>query len=367
MAILDVFTGDPQKKAAQQSRDYLAQQAAQTAAQIAAAQKTGTEALQSGQAGALSAVGGGIDQARSDISGATPQATNALYAGAGAGAGALMEGQQGGLDTLRSGVTAAKGAYDPLAAAAGRYGETAGSATQAQLDALGLNGPEGIARSQATFQATPGYQFGLNQGLESILRNANVGGGAAGGNVLRESQQFGQGLANQEFDKYKAGLLGQQQLYSPLERGALTDVASGTAGAELTGGTGGANIITGTGQRLSDLYSGTGRAGSDLYATEGRSLADLATKGGLTESSIYQTGGQNLADLVSGLTKAQVGYTAGQLKDYTKTYTDEAAAQTAASKNLWDLGGQAVTFGATGGFNPASYAQVFSPKPAARG
>lgn len=89
--------------------------------------------------------------------------------------------------------------------------------TQGMLsDAQGLNGPGGSDRAQAAFRAGPGYEFMLDQGLDAITRNANAGGMLASGNMLRESQQFGSGLANQEWQNWMKNLQGRESLYAPL-------------------------------------------------------------------------------------------------------------------------------------------------------
>src|SRR5262245_10430280 len=204
----------------------------------------------------------------------------AIYGGTGGAETALREGQTGGLAALGGGVAGATGAYDPLAGAASRWGVLGQNTGTMSADALGLNGPEGVARAQAAFQASPGYQFRLGQGLDAIARTANAGGMAASGNTLAEAQRFGQGLAGQEFNNWLTNLANREQLYGGLERGALTDTATGRAQAALTGGTGGANIFTGTAGRLSDLLSGYGRGAADIYGTTGRTLADLAYRGG---------------------------------------------------------------------------------------
>src|SRR5688572_13647828 len=38
-------------------------------------------------------------------------------------------------------------------------------------NALGLNGPNGNATAQSAFQAGPGYQFGVDQALQSVQRS----------------------------------------------------------------------------------------------------------------------------------------------------------------------------------------------------
>lgn len=336
--VTDVFTGRPGKEAAEKQQAFIAQQQAANDARLRAAQEGGLADLQSGREGALGAVRPAFAQGRTDIGGATDQATGALYAGQIAGAGALGGGQADSLAALRSGVEGATGAYDPLRAAAGRYGDAASGASDASADALGLNGPEGIARAQAGFQAGPGFNFALNQGLESVLRNANASGMVAGGNALQEAQRFGQGLGQQEWDKHTAALRARESLYAPLERGALGDVGSGVSQAELAGGTGAANIYSGAAGRLADLYSTTGRAGADIYRGEGTSLADLASRGGLAESGIFTDSAQREAALRAQLAGYGSTFSAATLKPYGDSTETQANAELGGSKNLWNLG-----------------------------
>lgn len=347
MGLFDIFTGNAYKEAAEKQRQYLTDISNRNAAQLGQARETGLEALRSGQAGALGAVGPGIAQARGDITGYLDPAIAALYGLGGRATTAITGAQTPALEALRSGVLEATG---PLGAAAGRYGAAGTQASQMSADALGLNGPEGIARAKAAFQAGPGYEFGLNQGLESIIRQAAAGGSAAGGNVLQESQKFGQGLANQEYDKWRSLLAGREGLYAPLERGALSDLSQ----AFLTGGTGAANILTGTGQRLADIYSGVGKGAADIYGATGRSLADLASRGGLAEADIYGRTGPQIADLVSKLAGVQSQFTGQIAPQYSGTYGTEAAATTGGSANLWNLLGGGAKFVAGGGLGQLS-------------
>jgi hypothetical protein len=85
-----------------------------------------------------------------------------------------------------------------------------------QANALGLNGPGGTAAAQAAFQTGPGYQFQLQQGLDAINRSANAAGMGASGNMLREAQTFGQGLAAQEYNNWLKNLQTREGLYAPL-------------------------------------------------------------------------------------------------------------------------------------------------------
>ena len=361
-SLTNVFTGAPQVKAAEDQRAALAAAQAAEAARLKQAQDTGIGALQSGQTGAVGAISGGIGTGRADISGTIPEATGALYGGQSAGVGALTSGQVGGLEALNAGVGGAIGAYGNLGDLSSKYGTYGDTATNTLLGAYGLGGPEQQAAATAAFHTDPGYGFSVGQGLDAITRAANVGGQVAGGNVLRESQTFGQGLADQQYQNWLKNIQTVQQEYSPLEASTAGTVAGGTATPYLTGGTGAANIYTGTAGKLSDLYSNTGTNAAGVYTGTGKSLADLAQTGGLATGNVYTGTGSGIAGLVSGLSGQQTTYDQANAALANKTYQDAAAAQTGGSQNLWNLIGGGVQLAAGGGFIPgANLAQAFGP------
>lgn len=341
-SITNIFTGKPGIEAAQQQRQYLAQQQQEQAARFAQTQQQGIGALQAGQSGGLGALQNAYGTATGDILGGTYPALNTLFGYGQLGAGALTDAQQQAIQALQGGVGSAVGAYSPLLQAAQGYGGNAASAASAQADAMGLNGPEGVQRALSAFQTSPGYQFQLGQGLDALTRAANVTGSAAGGNTLQAAQQYGQGLANQEWNNYLTGLQGRQQLYAPLEAQGLAQYGAGTASPYLTGGTGTANIYTGTGGQLSNLYSGLGSQGAGIYTGTGGNLANLASNLlGTAPAGIYTGTGGNIANLLQGISGQQTNYNQGVLGPYSGTYTTEANAALGGSKNLWNaiLGG----------------------------
>src|SRR5215471_114475 len=71
----------------------------------------------------------------------------------------------------------------------------------AYADATGANGPEGMQRAIQNFQAGPGFNFQLTQGLDALNR-AGAAQGLGTGNILRGAQTFGSGLANTAFKDY---------------------------------------------------------------------------------------------------------------------------------------------------------------------
>jgi hypothetical protein len=105
-------------------------------------------------------------------------------------------GQQYLKDTYgqgRSDLGQAVGAFSPLAALGQQYNQ----AGTLNLDALGVNGPEGNARATGAFQAGPGYQFAFDQGMDALNRRRAAGGMLNSGNADVDAIRFGQGTANQ--------------------------------------------------------------------------------------------------------------------------------------------------------------------------
>lgn len=67
------------------------------------------------------------------------------------------------------------------------------------------------------FQADPGYAFRLSEGIKALDRTAASRGGLLSGATLKGAQQYGQGLASQEyqnaFNRYQANRAQQAQEY----------------------------------------------------------------------------------------------------------------------------------------------------------
>lgn len=80
------------------------------------------------------------------------------------------------------------------------------SGASAYGDATGANGSAGYANAVKNFQANPGYQFALDQGLQAIDRGAASRGMLTSGNTLNAEQQYGTGLANQAYQQYVQNL-----------------------------------------------------------------------------------------------------------------------------------------------------------------
>ena len=80
------------------------------------------------------------------------------------------------------------------------------------LNALaGVNYELGLAPKPADyagFQATPGYQFALDQGQKALDRTAAANGMLYSGNTLKSSMDYNQGMAKQEYGNFFNRLYG---------------------------------------------------------------------------------------------------------------------------------------------------------------
>jgi hypothetical protein len=160
---------------------------------------------------------------------------------------ALSSQFQQGRDALNTGYGQASNLYGNLLSS-----NTAGA--NAYGDASGANGAAGYARAQQNFQANPGYQFQMNQGLQALDRTHAAAGNLNSGNADADTLKYATGLAKQSYQGYLSGLnpylAGQQQA---------------TAGA--------ANSATGLAGNLNQNFQGQGNAVNANYTGQGASNA----------------------------------------------------------------------------------------------
>lgn len=171
------------------------------------------------------------------------------------GMGGLKKDYATALNEVKTGANTATGYYDSfqpgIDAASGLYS-----------DSMGVNGAGGNARAVEAFQVGPGYQFALNQGLDSLDRRAASRGMLASGNNSIDTINYSQGLANQEFGNWQDRLAGQQALGVDIA-GQRAGIATGAATQRAAIQTGRGDVKMGLGERLADLSYATrlGRAG----------------------------------------------------------------------------------------------------------
>lgn len=298
-SLTDAFTGAPAKEAAATTRNYLG-----------GVQSQGNADIGTGVLNARSAVGAGLDASRGALGTGYTTATGDVNAGATDALGYLDKGY-GDAGTYYD---AARGAYAPLSDLGKKYG----GATTLALNSLGVNGAAGTAAARDAFKAGPAYEFNLDQGLESINRARNRAGMLGSGNTDRAAQEYGAGLASNEYDKWLNNLLG----FTNPELSATSGAASGIAGVNTTQ----AGAASELGQNKAGIS--TGRAAM---------LADLASKYGRDSANLETGAGQTLANIETGGAGQRVDLARGVAQPYANTYGQEAAAEQGGSANLWNL------------------------------
>ena len=192
--------------------------------------------------------------------------------------------------------------------------------TQALTMQQALSGASGQQAFNQAYQESPYIAFLREQGMRANLAGASATGGLGGGNVQKELQRFGQGLASQGIQQQ----IGNLQNLSGQGFNAATSAANiqnsmGTNLANLGTATAGdiagqrsnlAGSVTNTGTNLANLRTGT----AANVAQQGGSLAGYVSGTGLNLANIGQTAGANIANIQSSAASgiAQQRMTAGQ-------------------------------------------------------
>jgi hypothetical protein len=145
------------------------------------------------------------------------------------------------------------------------------------------------------FQADPGYGFRLAQGQKALERSAAARGGLISGNTGGALQQFGQGLASQEyqnaFNRYQAE---RQSRLGPLQ--SLAGVGQTSVNAL---GQAGQNYATNAG----NAYGAAGQARASGYMGTANAIA-----GGIGQYMGYQQNQATNSLLQQALANRNVGY-----------------------------------------------------------
>lgn len=117
-------------------------------------------------------------------------------------------------------------------------GQNALPALQSQLGigqggSFNPNAPLMAPFSASQYQQSPGYGFQMGQGIAAVENSASARGGIHGGNTLAALTEFGQGLANSDYQQaYQNYVNQQQQQYGMLNNlvGSGQNAAAGLGG-----------------------------------------------------------------------------------------------------------------------------------------
>lgn len=218
--------------------------------------------------------------------------------GAIGGIGSALIGSSAAKDAANAQAQAAANAqatqlsmFDKAQAAEQPYNQVGQGAVNTLAGLYGINGSGAgtgapTAQSLSQFTASPDYQFALQQGTQAMQRSAAAGGTLISGGQLKAGQEFGQGLATQQYGNYYNRLLSLAQIGQ--------SAASGQSSAALTAGGQIGNSIQAGGQATASGIVGSANAinGGLSSAVGGVQTASLLSKLG--------GGGGSLSSYVSG-------------------------------------------------------------------
>ena len=267
------------------------------------------QSIRGGLADATGTLRGAETSSRADIDSAL-QRINQLY---GINIDDLRSAAGQASQQINTGFDEARGYFQP-------YQQGGEQAFQQQLALSGALGQD--AFNQANMES-PYVAFLREQGMRANLAGASATGGLGGGNVQKELQRFGQGLASQglqqQFQNLGSlsgmGMQGSQALsgLATGRAGALGDITLNTAqniagqrgqqaGYEGQAGVALANIGQQTGANIAGLQYGTGQDIAQQRARAGELLAGQIGSVMPQYSNLLSQMGMNQASLIGNQT-----------------------------------------------------------------
>ena len=186
-----------------------------------------------------------------------------------------------GLTAAQEAATTAQGYISP-------FQEAGTNALQQQLALSGALGQEAF---NAAYQESPQIAFLREQGMRANLAGAGATGGLGGGNVQKELQRFGQGLASQGLQQ-QIGNLGQIATQGYNAGRDLSNISTGLGGQQLA-------TQQNLGNQLNQLGVNTGMAAASNLSSLGNNLASGRTRAGEQLAGQYGDASRYLADTYS--------------------------------------------------------------------
>ncbi len=149
--------------------------------------------------------------------------------------------------------------------------ETGEQALSGLADIYGLSGDEGRARATESFQASPGYQWQVDEAAKASDAAAAAGGRFYGGSQMKALQSLRQNRANLEYGSYTQGLQ------------SLAGVGQSSAGqtaqqATMVGGNVGQSYMA-AGNASAQGVIGAGNAAASGYINQANMMTNMASQG----------------------------------------------------------------------------------------
>jgi hypothetical protein len=177
-----------------------------------------------------------------------------------------------GMAGAQSSLDAAKAVYDPLA-------QKYGAGTDLYLDALGVNGAEGLARAQAAYTPSPGLEYATNAALNANDRLMASRGMLASGNNLNMTGNIAGKLAYDDYNNWRNSLAGLGNFELGVASG-LAGIETGRAGLHQSDATNrvglAGNVVTGMNNATTQAANAEMQGSANLWNL-GLNLAKLGT------------------------------------------------------------------------------------------
>lgn len=125
----------------------------------------------------------------------------------------------------------------------------------------GGGAPSAGARDFSNFFNTPGYQFNLNQGLQTINRQAAANGNLYSTNTLNQLGTYAQGVASNQYNNYVNQLMGLAGIgtgATNATQSAATTAGNNISANQLTAGNANASGILGSAGAFSGALNNVG-------------------------------------------------------------------------------------------------------------
>ena len=229
------------------------------------------------------------------------------------GRGDLAQQYGTGLEQAQTAAGTASGFMQP-------YQQAGEAALQQQLALSGASGQD--AFNQA-YQESPQMAFLREQGMRANLAGSAATGGLGGGNVQKELQRFGQGLASQGLQQQignLSALSGQGQQASGSMANIATNLGNQQLGAQMN-----------LGNQLAAQNAQYGLPAAQSIANLGVNLAGGRTRAGELLANQYGSAASNLADIYANQGSNLASMLGGQrnllMDQYGNAATNEARAQ----------------------------------------
>jgi hypothetical protein len=199
---------------------------------------------------------------------------------------------------------------------------------------LALSGALGQEAFNTARQQSPYEQFLFDQGMRANLAGAAATGGLGGGNVQKELQRFGQGLATQGLQQQISNL----NALSGMGQNAATNMGNLSTGLGTALGNLGVNTaqniaaqrgqqagyMSGTGTNIANLQYGTGEGIANQAMNVGNQLAAQQQAATQLQAQLLANQGNSLQNLIGTQGQNVINLGQGAFDQYTQDILNQA-------------------------------------------